>query len=327
MRRALPVVGMLLVAGLLAACASDVPESEPTRPADALTWTTEVDEAIDGLPIAVGSQSRPVDLLLGWIATETLVAAGADVNDDLNLGDTQTTRDAQLAGLIDLYWETTGTGWLALLREIGPSADPEQLYEDVRDEDLEENGIVWLPPAPADTGIGIVASPAVIEERGIVDLSALAAALEDPDEGLKVCVSALDQPLDSSGLSALADAADVRIRPRLVNPVSPSEIIELTEEGTFCPFALVDRLNVRLADADVTFLNDDLGAFVAEQPSVTIRQDTYDMASGLDDLFAPVAAALDIDTLRDLVARIIEDDEDPRTVARGWLVEEGLAED
>ena len=327
MRRAVPVVGMLLVAGLLAACASDVPDSEPTRPADALTWTTEVDEAIDGLPIAVGSQSRPVDLLLGWIATETLVAAGADVTDDLNLGDTQTTRDAQLAGLIDLYWETTGTGWLALLREIGPSADPEQLYEDVRDEDLEENGIVWLPPAPADTGIGIVASPAVIEERGIVDLSALAAALEDPDAGLKVCVSAVDQPLDSSGLSALADAADVRIRPRLVNPVSPSEIIELTEEGTFCPFALVDRLNVRLADADVTFLNDDLGAFVAEQPSVTIRQDTYDMASGLDDLFAPVAAALDIDTLRDLVARIIEDDEDPRTVARGWLVEEGLAED
>jgi osmoprotectant transport system substrate-binding protein len=327
LRRTVPVVGMLLVAGLLAGCASDVPESEPTRPADALTWATEVDEEIDGLPIAVGSQSRPVDLLLGWIANETLVAAGADVTDDLNLGDTQTTRDAQLAGLIDLYWETTGTGWLALLREIGPSADAEQLYEDVRDEDLEENGIVWLPPAPADTGVGIVASPGVIEDRGIVDLSALAAALEDPDDGLAVCVSAVDQPLDSSGLSALADAADVRIRPRLVNPVSPSEIIALSEEGTFCPFALVDRLNVGLADADVTFLNDDLGAFVAEQPSVTIREDTYDMASGLDELFAPVAAALDIDTLRDLVARIIEDDEDPRAVAREWLVEEGLAED
>lgn len=327
MRHPVPVVGMLVALGLLAGCASDVPETKPTRPADALTWRTEVDEEIDGLPIAVGSQSRPVDLLLGWIATETLVAAGADVTDDLDLGDTQTTRDAQLAGLIDLYWETTGTGWLALLREIGPSADPQQLYEDVRDEDLDENGIVWLPPAPADTGLGIVASPEVIEDRDIVDLSALATALADPDEGLAVCVSAVDQPLDSSGLSALADAADVRIRPRLVNPVAPSEIIELTEEGTFCPFALVDRLDVRLDDADLAFLNDDLGAFVAEQPSVTIREDTYDMASGLDDLLAPVAAGLDIDTLRELVSRITQDDEDPRTVAREWLVEEGLAED
>ncbi|HEY8058430.1 MAG TPA: hypothetical protein VID94_06750, partial [Acidimicrobiales bacterium] len=74
MRRPVPVVGMLLVAGLLAGCASDVPEAEPARPADALTWATDVDEEIDGLPIAVGSQSRPVDLLLGWIANETLVA-------------------------------------------------------------------------------------------------------------------------------------------------------------------------------------------------------------------------------------------------------------
>ena len=42
MRRAVPLVGMLLVAGLLDVCAPDVPESETTRPAEALTWTTEV---------------------------------------------------------------------------------------------------------------------------------------------------------------------------------------------------------------------------------------------------------------------------------------------
>ena len=85
---------------------------EPIPPVDALTWEADVDEELEGLPIAVGSPSRPVDLLLGWIAVETLVAAGADVTDDLDLGDTQDTREAQLAGLVDLYWETTGTGWL-----------------------------------------------------------------------------------------------------------------------------------------------------------------------------------------------------------------------
>ena len=309
---------MLLVAALLAGCASDVPESEPTRPADALTWATEVDEEIDGLPIAVGSQSRPVDLLLGWIANETLVAAGADVTDDLDLGDTQTTRDAQLAGLIDLYWETTGTGWLALLREIGPSADPEQLYEDVRDEDLEENGIVWLPPAPADTGVGIVASPGVIEDRGIVDLERAGRGAGGPGRrhrglclGRRSAARLLrpEPPWPMPPTSASGPAWSTR-SPRARSSRS-------TEEGTFCPFALVDRLNVGLADADLAFLEDDLGAFVAEQPSVTIREDTYDMASGLDDLFAPVAAALDIDTLRDLVARIIEDDEDPRDGGSG----------
>ncbi|HEY5887310.1 MAG TPA: hypothetical protein VIT24_06275, partial [Acidimicrobiales bacterium] len=74
MRRLVPIVGMLVAFGLLAGCASDVPEAKPTPPADALTWRTDVGQEIGGLPIAVGSQARPVDLLLGWIATETLVA-------------------------------------------------------------------------------------------------------------------------------------------------------------------------------------------------------------------------------------------------------------
>lgn len=319
------VASGLIVAGLLAGCAAEVTEDDPVPPVDALTWETDVDAELEGVPLAVGSPSQPVDELLGWIAVEALVAAGADVTDDLALGDTQATREAQLAGLVDLYWETTGTGWLALLREIGPSDDPDQLYQDVRDEDLEENGIVWLPPAPADTGVGVVASPGVMEDLGISTLSGLAADLSEPQEGALVCVPSTDQPLDLAGLGALAEAADTRVRPRLVNLVPPDELIALVEDGTFCPFALVDRLDPQLGAADLEFLEDDIGAFVAEQPAVTIREDTHDTATGVDDLFAPVSAALDIDTLRGLVGRITEDGEDPRDVARGWLVEEGLA--
>lgn len=319
------LVGLGLAATLAVGCATEATDDEPVRPVDALTWETEVDAELEGVPLAVGSPSPPVDELLGWIAVETLVAAGADVTDDLVLGDTQATREAQLAGLIDLYWETTGTGWLALLREIGPSDDPAQLYEDVRDEDLEENGIVWLPPAPADMGVGIVGSPEVMEDLGVSLLSELAAELAEPQEGPLVCVSSADQPLDPAGLGALAEAADTRVRPRLLNPVAPRRLIDLVEDGTFCPFGLVERLDPGLVAADLEFLDDDLGAFVAEQPAVTIREDTHDTAPGVEDLFEPVSAALDTDTLRGLVGRITEDDEDPRDVARDWLVEAGFA--
>jgi len=319
------LVAVALTAVLAVGCAAEASDDEPIRPVDALSWETDVDAELAGVPVAVGSPSRPVDELLGWIAVEALVAAGADVTDDLALGDTQATREAQLAGLIDLYWETTGTGWLALLREIGPSDDPAQLYRDVRDEDLEENDIVWLPPAPADAGVGVVGSPRVIEDLGITTLSELAAALDEPQEGSLICVSSADQALDPAGLAALAEAADTRVRPRLVNPVSPRRLVTLVEDGTFCPFALVDRLNPELAAADLEFLEDDLGAFVAEQPAVTIREDTHDTATGVDGLFEPVSAALDTETLQRLLGRITEDDEDPRDVARDWLVEEGFA--
>jgi osmoprotectant transport system substrate-binding protein len=322
-RRAALALACLLSA---AACAADLPDEDHTPPADALVWDGGGEVDLEGLAIAVGSQEGAEQEVLGWIATESLIAAGADVTDDIGLGDVQATREAQLAGLIDLYWESTGTGWLALLREIGPSPDAEQLYEDVRDEDLEENAIVWLPPAPADVGRGIIAAPSTASELGIGTLSELAAALDDADEGVVVCVSGAEQPLDPAGLAALAGAAQARIRPRLVTRVPAGRLIDLVEDGTYCPFGLVDRIDPDLEGAVVGFIDDDLGAFVTENPSVTVREDTFEEASGLEDLFAPVSAALDTATVRDLAQRVTVDEEDPRAVAREWLVEAGLAE-
>ncbi len=320
---ALAVLAALVVAG----CAADVDEPEPTRRLDALTWQADTEPGLEGLPLAVGSKQTTADQILGWIAVEALGAAGVDVTEEIPRGDSRATREAQLAGLIDLSWENTGTGWVSLLREFGPSADPEQLYQDVRDEDLDENGIVWLRPAPADAGVSVVAAPDVIDDLGITMLSELADALEDGEEDVVVCVPSTSEALDPEGLAAVAEATDVRIRPRDVSPVPNAELIELTEAGAaFCPFAVVNRLDPRLADADVEPLIDDVAAFVAQRPAVTVREDTYDLAPGLDDLFAPVAGALDTDTLRALVGRVTQDDEDPRDVARAWLIDEGLAE-
>ena len=214
-RAGLAVVAVL--AALAAGCAAEVDEPDPVRPVDALTWVDEVDADLTGVPMAVGSQEGIAEELLGWIAVETLTAAGVDVTEDLSLGDSRSTREALLAGLIDLTWETTGTGWLELLREIGPSEDPAQLYDDVRDEDLDENGVVWLDPADADAGLGVVATPEVTEDLGIETLSDLARALAELDEGVVVCVSSLRRPLDrrtwagagnptSAALDALARA-------------------------------------------------------------------------------------------------------------------------
>jgi osmoprotectant transport system substrate-binding protein len=312
---------------LLAGCGDDSADDEPERSAHALVWAADTDPELLGVPMAVGSQTGDADEILGWIAVEVLDAAGVQVTEDLALGDSQATREAQLAGLIDLTWESTGTGWLALLREIGPSEDPNQLWLDVRDEDLDENGIVWLPPAPADAGLGVVAEPGVAEDLAIGTLSDLANDLTALEEGVVVCVASTGRPLDPAGIAALAEAAEVNIRPRVVNLVPDAQLFEATEAGTFCPFALVNRLDPRLLSTDLEFLEDDVGAFVAEQPAVTVRDDTYDLAPGLDDLFAPVAVALDTDTLRGLVGRVVDDQEDPKDVAREWLVEAGLAEE
>jgi osmoprotectant transport system substrate-binding protein len=319
------VAAALLV---LSACGNETPEDEVVvRPSDALTLTDDVEPGLEDVPIAVGSQEGAFEEVLGWIAVETLVAAGMDVTDDLPLGDSRATREAQLAGLIDVTWETTGTAWLSLLREIGPSEDPEQLYLDVRDEDLDENGIVWLPPAPADAGLGVVADPEIAGELGISTLSELATALAEGEEGVAVCVSSARRPLDPAGLAALAEAAEVRILPRVIELVPDVLLFRRAEIGRACPFALVERLDPRLGDTELEFLEDDVGAFVAQNPAVTVRADTEALAPGFVDLFDPISAALDTETLRGLVGQVVDDEEDPREVARQWLVDEGFAEE
>ena len=322
-----PVLVTIVAAVLLAGCATDEGDDEVVvRAPDALDWSEQTDPGMEGAPVAVGGQVGDAEEILHAIAVQALESAGAEVTDAEASGDSRATREDQLAGLIDLTWETTGTGWTALLREIGPSQDPEQLYLDVREEDLDENGIVWLPPAPADAGLGVVANPERAEELGIDSLSSLAQSLADREPNVVVCVSSARRPLDPAGLAALADAAEVRIRPRLVKLQPDVELFELTENGAFCPFALVERLDPRLRSSELEFLEDDVGAFVAQQPAVTVREDTYDLVPGLDDLFAPVAAALDTETLRDLVAEVRDQGQLPEDVARDWLVDEGLAE-
>ena len=102
---------------LAAACSSDQATGETGPPADRIQ--------LDGADIAVGSKTDTEQLVLGYMAVELLDAAGAEVIDQVNLGDTGRLREALLAGEIDLYWEYTGTGWLVHLGESDPPADPE----------------------------------------------------------------------------------------------------------------------------------------------------------------------------------------------------------
>ena len=172
----------------------------------------------------------------------------------------------------------------------------------------------------------MVANQEAAEDLEIDTLSELAEGLAELEEGVVVCVSSTRRPLDPTGIAAVADAAGVRIPPRRVDLHPDAELFELTEDGTFCPFAVVQRLDPRLRSTDLEFVEDDLGAFVAQQPAVTVREDTHDLAPGLDDLFAPVSEALDTDTLRDLVAEVV-DGRSPESVAREWLVDEGFADE
>ncbi len=75
---------------------------------------------LDGARITVGSKDFTEQVILGYIIEFALSAAGADVRDLTNIQGSNSTRDAQLAGQIDVSYEYTGTGWINYLGHEEP---------------------------------------------------------------------------------------------------------------------------------------------------------------------------------------------------------------
>lgn len=320
-RRGALVVSMVVAVG---ACAADTPTREVPAGGDQLTWIEDVD--LTDLEIAVGSKSSMEQQVLGHLAIEALAAAGADVIDQVGLGGTLATRDAQLGGLIDLYWEYTGTGWVDLLREIGPSSDPDELAEAVAETDLDENAIAWLTPAPADSTFAIATGPNVADGLTAETISELGDLLEADTEGVAVCLpeggAFRDDP---AGLPALGRAIESPVPDDRIVPVPAADVVPAVEAGLFCPYGQVGRTSPELLGADLQLLDDDVGAFLIRNPTVTVRSEVLTDFPELADVLDPVAAALTDEQLRTLNAAAA-DGEDPRTVARAWLVDEGFAD-
>lgn len=312
------------LAALAVGCAADLSDDEASRPSSGLTWVDDVD--LEGVDLAVGSKSTVEQEVLGWLAVEALAAAGADVVDQVGLGDTLEVRDALLGGLIDLYWEYTGTGWVDLLREIGSSRDPDELAEAVREVDLDENAVAWLTPAPANAAFGLIRGSQLDGPLDVDTVGELGRLLAEGEQGAVICVPAGGRfRADPDGLRALAEALELRERASWLVPVDGDDLVPAVEVGVFCPYGQVLRTSPQLVDADVALLEDDAGAFIARNPTVTVRAEVLAEHPGIEDVLDPVAAALTEAELQALNAAATGDG-NPRAAARDWLVDQGLAD-
>jgi osmoprotectant transport system substrate-binding protein len=91
-----------------------------------------------------------------------------------------------------------------------------------------------------------------------------------------------------------------------------------------CVFGEVFATDSRIAALDLVVLEDDLAFFPAYQPSLNVRQEVFDANPGLADLFAPVAAALDTETMTALNSEVDQGGTEPEDVAAQFLEEQGL---
>ncbi len=276
---------------------------------------------LTGVELTVGSKEFTEQLILGQITIQVLEDAGATVNDETGTQGSDVTRAALLAGDTDMYWEYTGTGWINHLGNTDPVPGAEEQYIAVRDADA-ANGIVWLEPAPLNNSYTIALASETATELELTTLSDLAAlAAESPDQ-TTLCAATEFQARVSDGMPGVEAAYGFEFSD--VATLELGIIPDAIDSAEDCIFGEVFATDTRITSLGLTVLEDDLAFFPSYEPSLNVRQEVFDANPGLADLFAPVAAVLDTETMLALNGTVDIDGENEADVAAAFLQEQGL---
>ena len=277
---------------------------------------------LSGVSVAVGSKDFDEQLILGYMMVEAFEAAGADVTDRVNLGGTSVAREALVSGEIDVYMEYNGTGWTVHLGNEDPSFDSEVLTSGVAEQDLADNGIVWVGRSPFNNTYGFASSPEATEANGgAFSLQTMMEYVQDNPDAI-VCMES-EFPSRPDGLILTETATGIEL-PEAQQLILDTGIIYTETANNNCDFGEVFTTDGRIPALNLSLVEDP-GVNIIYNVSATIREETYNEApEAFDGIVEALLAPLDNERMAELNARVSAEGEDPQAVARDFLVEEGL---
>src|SRR3954470_14937633 len=135
-----------------------------------------------GQAIVVGAKDFTEQLLVAEMTTQLLQASGFSAHKGTGFG-TAGVRTLQESGIIDLYWEYTGTS-LTTFNQVTEKLSPEETYERVKALDA-QRGLVWLAPSKVNNTYALAMRRADAAARRIRSISDLAARVRE-GEGIKL---------------------------------------------------------------------------------------------------------------------------------------------
>lgn len=325
MNRPLPTAAAALAALALSLSACGLGTAGGFVPEATLAGPLAESPSLEGAEISVGSKNFSENILLGKIALIVLQAAGAEVSDLTNIPGSAAARQAHTSGDIDAMWEYTGTGWLVYLAQPDPVKGEEEQYVAVRDADLEENDLAWLPPAPMNNTYAFAITQESAAAYGITKMSEMAqvpvaertfcveSEFANREDGLEGMLTAYDIPLGG------ADG----VPPENLQTYQTGAIYDATAKGE-CTFGEVFTTDGRIVALDLQVLEDDRAYFPSYNVSLVVREEVVEQYPEIEEILAPVTEKMTDDVLKGLNAEIDVDGEEPEDVALRWLQSEGF---
>lgn len=280
--------------------------------------------------MAVGSKDFTEQHVLGHLAINALEAEGFDVIDETGLAGTGANWDALTEGETDIYWEYTGTMWLAIFGEEEVIADAEELYEACKERMDEDHDIAVLDRAPLNNTYQITANEDWWDEHDIETLSELAEYANDQNaEDITPVLGPEFQEREDDGWPALLDhygfteEAQEALNGNIVT-VDEDVVYSAVGEEAQGDIGMGFATDPRIPLFNLQIFEDDENFFPIYNAAPMVRNDTLDEHPEIADALNPISPLLDDDTIADLNMAVAEEGRDVSNATEEFLEENGL---
>ncbi|PXX68788.1 osmoprotectant transport system substrate-binding protein [Nocardia tenerifensis] len=314
--------GVALAAGLLlvAACGLESGSAVPLRVGPGSIGPIP---ELDGVRITVGSKDFTEQNILGYIVEFAMTAAGAEVRDLTNIQGSNSLRDAQLHGQIDVAYDYTGTGWVNYLGKETPIPDEVGQFEAVREADLAAHGMLWTDMAPMNNTYALVMSSATAQETGVRTLSDYAALVAKDPAAAATCVGT-EFNVRQDGYPGLARKYNIDLGKARRQIVQDAVVYQATADAKQCRFGSVAATDGRIPALNLVLLQDDQRFFPKYNAAVVMRRSFADAHPQVAEVLAPISKRLTNESITELNRQVDVEGREPADVARDWMVAEGF---
>lgn len=279
--------------------------------------------SLKGVDLTVGGKEFTEQLILCQMTGMALQSAGANVTEKCGISGSNSTRTALTSNNIDMYWEYTGTAWINYLKHTTPIPDATQQYQQVAAQDLSENHVKWLDPAPANNTYTIAVKTTTADQLGVHNMSDYAKLANTDPTKATTCIAS-EFANRSDGWPGLQKAYGFTLPAGAVATLQEGAIYNAVGNGNPCNFGEADTTDGRLEALKLTALPDDKNFFPVYNPALTLRQQVFQAHPDIAKIINPIAAKLTTETLIHLNGQVDVQGKTPADVARTWLQDQGF---
>jgi osmoprotectant transport system substrate-binding protein len=267
--------------------------------------------------VNVASKNFTEQLLLCEVTAQRLESQGANVKRTCGMSGSSAVRSALTSGAVDTYWEYTGTGWLTHLQQKEPITDADTMYQKLSEAD-KQNGVVWLPPAPANNTYAVAVKTETAKKLGVTTLSDYAKLAKSDPASASFCGASEFFGRDD-GWPGLKKAYGFDLPQDKVAELAEGPIYNAVGTGNPCNFGEVFATDGRIASLGLTVLEDDKKFFPPYNLSLNVTAALLQKTPAVQTVMEPVSKLLTTGELQKLNAQIDVDGKTPEEVAKGWL--------